>query len=440
MEHHTELEQQALEILNWSRQKLATQLPEFLPAIYLLPLKVSGQEARLWTDGETLYFHPATVVRDYLNRKDHIAAQIMHLIAHGLLGHIPKRQGQQTQIFDAAADIKAAAFVDRLPLSLPHPGDKETLKHMWEWDKLTLEAAYLAPESREEAADLIRKSKPLELDDHSAWIPPPSGKNGAHGNGTANRWEAAARQVAAALARSGRGYLFGNMAGELCEDYSDAEESGVSYKDFLRQFCSRQEQQAVDPDSISRAWYHLGLQLTGDAPFVEPEELREDAHALDLAVALDTSGSCCGEVMKGFLGELLAILRDVGGPRVEMTLIQCDAEIQNVQTLTKEESADSLVNNFTVYGCGGTDFRPVFNYIEQQRQGPEGKHFRGLLYLSDGCGTFPDQAPDYPVAFLFPKEDDDWCRDWLDIPDWVTQVHITEENRLLLSSADKMNS
>lgn len=435
-----ELTQQATELINWSQRKLASQLPEFLPAIYLLPIKASEQERRLWTDGQTLYFHPATAVRDYLERKDSIAAQLMHIIAHGLLGHIPKRQGQQPQLFDAVADIKAAAFADRLPINLPRTADRETVRHMWEWDKLTLEAAYLAPESREAALELIRKSKPLEMDDHGAWLPPDSGKGGGQGSGIADRWESAARQVAEALAKSGRGQLFGTMAGEMCEDYGDAEESGVSYKEFLRMFCSSRERQEVDPDSISRPWYHLGLQLTGNAPFVEPEELREDAHDLDLAVALDTSGSCCGDIMKGFLGELLAILRDAGGPRVRMTLIQCDAEIQRVQTLSKEEDADSLARDFSVYGCGGTDFRPVFDYIEQQRQDPEGRPFRGLLYLSDGCGTFPDRAPDYPVAFLFPKEEDEWDgpwgNDWLDIPDWVTKVHITDDNRLLLTEAD----
>ena len=226
------------------------------------------------------------------------------------------------------------------------------------------------------------------------------------------------------------------MAGELCEAYTAAKESGVSYKEFLRRFCSWQERQQVDPDSISNLWYQVGLRLTGDAPFIEPEELREDAPALDLAVALDTSGSCCGEVMKGFLEELLAILRDAGGPRVELTLIQCDAEVQKVQTLTKEDAAADLLEGFEIFGCGGTDFRPVFDYIQQQHQDAEGKRFRGLLYLSDGCGDFPDKAPEYPVAFLFPKNDDFWDMDWCCIPDWVTQVRITEDNLLAVKNGE----
>lgn len=433
-DNHTELNRQACELLNWARRKLAMALPEFLPAIYLLPLKATEKEDHLWTDGESLCYHPATVVRDYLTRKDAIGEQIMHITAHGLLGHIAKRQGQQHQIFDAVADTKAASFVHQLPAHLTPRWNKETREHIYALEDLTLEAAYLAPESREEAAELIRRSRPLIVDDHSGWEPPP-GKSG-NGKEMADQWEAAARQVADNIARSGRRRQYGDMAGQLCEEYSQVEESGVSYKEFLRRFCSQRERQEVDPNSISNLWYQVGLRITGDAPFIEPEELREDAPALDLAVALDTSGSCCGEVMKGFLEELLAILRDAGGPRVELTLIQCDAEVQNVQILTREDTTDGILDSFEVYGCGGTDFCPVFDYIEQQHQAADGKRFRGLLYLSDGCGDFPDKTPDYPVAFLFPKEDSFWDMDWCEIPDWVMQVHITEDNRLVMKNGE----
>ena len=430
MAEETELNRQAVEIIEWSRRKLAAKLPEFLPAIYLLPLRPSEAERSLWTDGETLYYHPETVVRDYLGRKDSIAAQIMHITAHGLLGHIPKRQGQNPQLFDAVADAKAAAFVHRLPVPLTPSWKKEIREHVEALEQLTLEAAYLAPENREEAEELVRKSQPLRLDDHAAWTPLPGGQNGA---GAGDLWGAAARQVAAALAQSGKDSQYGSLAGELCEEYRDVEESGVSYKEFLRRFCARRERQEVDPDSINAIWYRVGMDLTGDAPFIEPEELREDAPALDLAVALDTSGSCCGGVMHGFLEELLAILRDAGGPRVELTLIQCDADIQRLQTLSGEDTADGLMKKCSVMGCGGTDFCPVFGYVNAQRESPDGKHFRGLLYLSDGFGEFPDQAPDYPVAFLFPKGEEAWEPDWFEIPKWVTQVRITGDDRLLVS-------
>ena len=81
-----------------------------------------------------------------------------------------------------------------------------------------------------------------------------------------------------------------------------------------------------------------------------------------------SDGTCSGEVMEGFLRELLAVLRDGGGPRVEVTLIQCDAEIQKVEQF----------DDFNIFppdykweakGGGGTDFRPVFNYVDKHPEG-----------------------------------------------------------------------
>lgn len=434
MSTNPELDKQAREIIEWSRRKLVTRLPEFLPAIYLLPLQCGETEQSLWTDGETIFYHPETVVRDYLQRKDSIAAQIMHITAHGLLGHIPKRRGQQPQLFDAVADAQAASLVERLPASLTPTWKRETREHVEALSQLTLEAAYLTPETREEAEELVRKSQPLRMDDHEAWTVVAEQKTAS---AAGELWKAAARQVAEAMAKSGKRDQYGDVAGMICDEFRNVEESGVSYKEFLRRFCSRQERQEVDPDSINAVWYRVGMDLTGSAPFIEPEELREDAPALDLAVALDTSGSCSGETMKGFLEELMAILRDAGGPKVEMTLIQCDAEIQKVQTIGREDSVEDLMENFEVYGYGGTDFRPVFDYVNQQREEPDGKRFKGLLYLSDGYGDFPEQVPEYPVAFLFPRDEDEWEGGWFEIPEWVTQVRITPDDRLVISENSK---
>ena len=426
-----ELNKQAVEIIEWSRRKLAMKLPEFLPAIYLLPLKESEEPCSLRTDGAFLFYHPQTVIEDYLARKDSIAHRIMHICAHGLLGHIEKRRGQQEQIFDAAADIKAEAFLNQLPISLSAKLGKEDRYTLASAEDTGLEALYLSPESRQEAQKLVESARNFNVDDHRLWQIP-TGKGAGSGNGA---WMAAARQVAEALANSNGQFGKGDLAAQLCEEYAAVEESGVSYKEFFQKFCSLRERQETDPNSISSLWYHVGLSLTGDAPFIEPEELREDAPALDIAVALDTSGSCCGKIMKEFIAQLLAMLRDAGGPRVELTLIQCDMEINSVQTLCREDDAESIMNSFSVYGCGGTDFRPVFEYIDEQNSSGEGKKFKGLIYLSDGYGDFPNKAPDYPVVFIFPKDEDAW--EWGGfghIPDWVTRVKITDDDRLVVEN------
>lgn len=427
------LESSAKRIVDAARRRLALDLPDLLPAIYLLPAEACGQPGPLWTDGTTLFYHPETVARTYLENKKTVAEQLLHILAHGLLGHYGKRTGQPEQLFDAAADLKATDFIERLTNGYLHPKKwtPEARELLRAQRASSLEQLYLAPSTSEEAKNLVLGAQSLRVDDHQFWGKPQSKKNGG-GNGMSGkdmreRWESVQQQVAAGLNGKGKG----DLAGDLSGVYREAEESGVSYSEFLRRFMDIRERVEMDPDSIDRILYHVGLNLTGDVPLVEPEEVREDAGVLNLAVALDTSGSCHGDVMKQFLGELLAILRDSGGPRVEITLIQCDAEIQNVSVLTREDDAERIAEGFETFGCGGTDFCPVFDYVDRRREDLEGgTPFRGLLYLSDGFGDFPDKAPDYPVAFLFPREDEDFWWGGGMIPDWVTQVRIGEDGSL----------
>jgi predicted metal-dependent peptidase len=45
-------------------------------------------------------------------------------------------------------------------------------------------------------------------------------------------------------------------------------------------------------------------------------------------------------------------------------------------------------------GGGGTDFRPVFVYLEEQAITPQ-----SLIFLTDLCGEFPEEGPLYPVIW-----------------------------------------
>ncbi len=55
--------------------------------------------------------------------------------------------------------------------------------------------------------------------------------------------------------------------------------------------------------------------------------------------------------------------------------------------------------DYEVSGGGGTDFRPVFEYIDQQINYPT-----LLLYFTDGMGTFPEAEPSYDVMWVMPEE------------------------------------
>jgi predicted metal-dependent peptidase len=50
-------------------------------------------------------------------------------------------------------------------------------------------------------------------------------------------------------------------------------------------------------------------------------------------------------------------------------------------------------------GGGGTDFRPVFDWVAARRgNGP--RPCDAVVYCTDGYGTFPPRPPAYPVAWV----------------------------------------
>jgi predicted metal-dependent peptidase len=109
---------------------------------------------------------------------------------------------------------------------------------------------------------------------------------------------------------------------------------------------------------------------------------------LEIAVAIDTSASVDEEVLEIFLAELAEIMQLF--THYSITLIECDATIQRIQTLTPTEPLVA-----TLLGGGGTDFRPVFSYLEEQQAA-----WRFLIYFTDGQGSFPDTVPSVETLWV----------------------------------------
>ena len=78
----------------------------------------------------------------------------------------------------------------------------------------------------------------------------------------------------------------------------------------------------------------------------------------------------------------------------ELTVIQCDCEIQDV---TKYDVFNPITSpEWKTYGHGGTDFRPPFEYVAEH---PDIEP-SCLIYITDGCGPAPERAPCFPVLWL----------------------------------------
>jgi predicted metal-dependent peptidase len=106
-----------------------------------------------------------------------------------------------------------------------------------------------------------------------------------------------------------------------------------------------------------------------------------------VVVGVDTSGSIGQKELDMFMAEVSGILEDVRPRR--LAVVMCDARINAVH----ECDDPSDLRDIKLVGGGGTDFRPVFDWIGEQGV-PD-----ALVYLTDGLGAFPNVAPAYPVIW-----------------------------------------
>jgi predicted metal-dependent peptidase len=87
-----------------------------------------------------------------------------------------------------------------------------------------------------------------------------------------------------------------------------------------------------------------------------------------MLLAIDTSGSVSDDELKEFMNEIHHIYKT----GVDITIVQCDTEIQSIEPYRGK-------HELKVSGRGGTYFDPVLNYFNENL-----KKFTSLVYFTDG--------------------------------------------------------
>ena len=163
-----------------------------------------------------------------------------------------------------------------------------------------------------------------------------------------------------------------SSAGERLLELSN--ESTVPWQEHLRQAiteaCARSRTNWSLPHRRSTA---LGLYLP-----------REELLGFETTIVVDTSGSISKTNAESALREIQGILEACGG---SVRWLVGDSQILADEII--REVPDRLI------GCGGTDFRPFFEHLNQ----PSAKPTKLLVFFTDTVGEFPTEAPDYPVIW-----------------------------------------
>lgn len=239
------------------------------------------------------------------------------------------------------------------------------------------------------------------------------GKDGSQGNNgkrdfkrdnLVGRWKDIAERVQEDLKTFSKAR--GDKAGNLVQNLKEVTREKYDYTSFLKKFATMHEAMKINDDEFDYVYYTYGLKLYDKMPLVEPLEYKDVKQIKEFVIAIDTSGSVQGALVQSFLQKTYNILKNEESffKKFNLHIIQCDANLQHDEKITSQREFDDYIANMKLYGFGGTDFRPVFSYVNELIQNKEFVNLKGLIYFTDGYGVFPSRKPDYDVAFVFVNE------------------------------------
>jgi len=380
----------------------------------------------LASDGRICYYDPVYVLKCYRENTKYITRVYLHALLHCIFFHGFRYDKLETKEWDLAADIAVEnVIVDmRLPnVSLERDAEACRKLEILREDigSLTAERIYryfrqnpLTPRAETELRELFFR------DVHSLWKPSQPERLEI----TQEEWKKISERVKADL----KSFTKGRSGAEtLEENLKEATRDRYDYSDILRRFTVMGEDIIVNDEEFDYIYYHYGLEHYGNLPLIEPLEYRETNRVKEFVIALDTSASCRGPVVKAFLQKTYSILKSSESffHKVNVHIIQCDNEVRSDTKITNDEEFDVFMRYGKLSGFGATDFRPVFEYVEALREKGEFENLKGLIYFTDGYGIYPERMPDYQVIFAFLDEDENRGP----VPPWSIKV-ILESDEL----------
>lgn len=374
------------QVLELARQQLLDVLPQLGGALAALPWVPDEKPGFRLEDGKAR-FRPEDLLSLYAARPEALLRGYLHMLLHCLYLH-PFDSHAGDPLWDIACDLAVERVLDGL--NLPRLGKKPPIAPEPGDQALTAQQIY--GHLRENAPDF--DGRPYAFDDHGSWKDAP-------GEDIRRKWEALL--LAAAGARTGTGKR-GRTPGANQEDAEEAQAGQFDYRRYLERFASLREEMQLDMESFDYAYYRLGLEL--GTPFLEPLEYLEVRRLEELVIAIDTSGSCDKETVSRFLAETWKILsaQENFFRKMNVYFLQCDCLIQDVTRIQCREDWLDYAKKVVIQGRGGTDFTPVFDYVETLRRTKQLKSLKALLYFTDGDGFYPTQPPDYDTAFVLLKD------------------------------------
>lgn len=417
------IQQVADKILQLAHDGLLINMRFLDVALSKLPVACrAGMGAHVF-DGAGLTCDPELLIRQYEREAALPVRLYLHALLHAVFYHGFQTDKMNSAYWDMATDIAVEATILDMDLHLVKLQEDEELTSRLALLKkqaggLTAEKVYRHFRIEEPSSKAVSEWKRLcKRDEHIYW----------------NRKEELAlsqaewRKISERIRADLKSFSKDKNRGEgMTENLEEAVRERYDYTSFLKRFMAMGEALRVNDEEFDHIFYTYGLKTYGNMPLVEPLEYQESHKIKDFVIAIDTSASCRGATVQAFLRKTYNIMQESENffSKINVHIIQCDSEVQQDVKITRREEFDAFLQNGKLTGFGSTDFRPVFEYVDELIRAGEFEDLKGLLYFTDGYGIYPEWMPPYDAAFVFLKEDDNAPA----VPPWAIRIVLEEED------------
>lgn len=418
------IEEYAAKVMGLAKDTITVKFRFFdavLAKLKLVPKKKIGDFA---CDGEVLYYDPNMLLKLYLEEPNVAVRVFLHVLLHCVFRHYNRIDKKNEQYWNLAADIAVENTILELGFEQAKLGkDNEIEDHIRRLNKnvpkLTAEYIYKEFLLHEPSKEYFRELKQTFFIDNHELLKKSSKEEYVISE---KQWEEISRRIRADL----KSFSKNKTSSESLENNLDeAVKERYDYKKILERFTVSGEEVTVNDEEFDYVYYTYGLSTYGKMPLIEPLEYRETNKIKEFVIAIDTSASCRGEIVKAFITKTYHILKNTENffNHINVHIIQCDSEVRSDYKICDVKDFDDFIENGKITGFGSTDFRPVFSYVEELRKKGEFENLKGLIYFTDGYGTYPMDMPDYDVIFAFLNEDENRQK----IPNWAIKVVLEDE-------------
>ena len=463
----------ARDVLRLSRNTLIVNL-RFLDVAISRLKPVSADHLTLATDGVHFGYGPRFLLKRFKDAPEQTARDYLHVVLHCVFSHMFISNLVDKELWNLACDIAVENTITEFGLRAVETASSskqtsEISKLKSNVNMLTAEKIYAYyRDSNISTNEINRLRKLFEVDDHSVWYGDSQrfgGSDGGDSNWTQDDnsdqqheensrgesgpdnnerdnadtdqnsfggmsrtelmddWKSISERIQQDLETFSKEQ--GYAAGGMMQNLNAVNRERYDYTSFLKKFAVLGEAMTINDEEFDYIFYTYGLKLYKNVPLIEPLEYKEVKRIKEFVIAIDTSGSTSGELVQRFIQKTYNILKSTESffSKINVHIIQCDAEIQEHVKITSEEEFDEYLKRMKIHGLGGTDFRPVFSFVDELVAAKEFSNLKGLIYFTDGWGTFPPNKPVYETAFVF--IDNDYGNP--EVPPWAIKLVLQDD-------------